>query len=124
MLGLSKPLNTSNSKIYSKKVKDVTMNNEQVALHSQYVCEVGHLRDYTGIGTFLLFSYGCLRYSPLFCEGVKLVEEKLSTISIFVCKPLKIKLELSINRLLAYYSTSTKVTEHFEHKGEDKLDPN
>jgi len=43
MLGLSNTLNTS--KIYSKNVRDITMNNEQVALYNQ-----GHLRDYTGIG--------------------------------------------------------------------------
>jgi len=46
MLGLSNTLNTS--KIYSKNVRDITMNNEQVALYNQ-----GHLRDYTGIGTLL-----------------------------------------------------------------------
>lgn len=44
MLGLPNTLNTSN--IYSNKVKDITMNNEQVALFK-------HLRDYTGIDTLL-----------------------------------------------------------------------
>ena len=48
MLGLSNILNTSN--IYSNKVKDITMNNEQVALFK-------HLRDYTGIDT-LFFRKG------------------------------------------------------------------
>ena len=62
MLGVSNTLNTS--KIYSQNVRDITMNNEQVALYNQK-----HLRDYTGIGTLLLaFSKGCLRYSPVFCE--------------------------------------------------------
>ena len=48
MLELPNTLNTSN--IYSKKVKDITMNNEQVALYK-------HLRDYTGIDTLLLFFF-------------------------------------------------------------------
>ena len=69
MLGSSNALNTSNSRIYSKNVKVVAMNNEQVALYNQY----GHLRDYMGIGTLLpTFLEGCLRYSPLFCKGVKI----------------------------------------------------
>lgn len=123
MLELSNTLNTSNSQIYSKKVKDVTMNNEQVALYNQY----GHLRDYTGIGTLLRnFLDGCLRYSPLFCEGMKL-GHKFSNIFIYVCKLLKRELEFFISRRLAYYSTSTSTdTVHFgdSKKGEDKLDPN
>jgi len=78
MLGFSNTLNTSN--IYSKKVKDITMNNEQVAIYNQ-----GYLRDYTGT-LLLAFSFsffyfiiknkikkgtkqqGCLRYSPVFCK--------------------------------------------------------
>jgi hypothetical protein len=127
MLGLSNALNTS--KIYSKKVKDITMNNEQVALYNQ-----GHLRDYTGIGTLLLaFSQGCLRYSPLFCKDMKL-GDKLPTRFIYVCKlPLPfffIKkrggMELSISRRLAGYPPTPTDTPHFcdNRGGEDKLDPN
>lgn len=59
MLGLPNTLNTSN--FYSKKVKDITMNNEQV--FSLYK----HHRDYTGIDTPAL-ALGCLRYSPVFCK--------------------------------------------------------
>ena len=120
MLGVSNTLNTSNRKIYSKKVKDFTMNNEQVALYDQF----GHLRDYTGIGTLLLVILErCLRYSPLFCKGKKLVYQ--FTIFYDVCKVLKRKLDLY--RCLAYYHTSTlKDTAHFceDKNGQDKLDPN
>ena len=120
MLGVSNTLNTSNRKIYSKKVKDFTMNNEQVALYDQF----GHLRDYTGIGTLLLVILErCLRYSPLFCKSKKLVYK--FTIFYDVCKVLKRKLDLY--RCLAYYHTSTlKDTAHFceDKNGQDKLDPN
>lgn len=134
MLGLSNTLNTSNSKIYSKNVKDVTMNNEQVALYNLY----GHLRDYKGdrhpftsFQKTIFFSLGCLRYSPLFCKGMKLVARgavnNLLTMFIHICKLLKRKLEFSISRRLVYYSTSTlRDTAHFcdNKHGEDKLDPN
>lgn len=124
MLGLSMTLNTSNSQIYSEKVKDITMNNEQVALYNQN----GHLRDYTGIGTLLLkFLVGCLRYSPLFCKGMKF-GHNLPTIFIYICKLLKREFEFSISRRLAYYSTSTPTdtAAHFgdNQDGEAKLDPN
>ena len=80
MLENSKILNTSNNIFYSYKVRDVTMNNQQVALYKKmnnYVLKIirffkhvllRYLRDFTGIAILLL---GGLRYSPLFCSLMK-----------------------------------------------------
>jgi hypothetical protein len=104
MLGLSNTLNTS--KIYSKNVRDITMNNEQVALYNP-----GHLRDYTGVGTLLLaFSKGCLRYSPLFC-GDKL--------PLNLCKLLKTSATAMRVRVPGR-ARELSISRHLE----DKLDPN
>lgn len=103
---------------YCKKVKAITMDNQQVALCKNmfynYVLKIAasaaadaagflkyilrHLRDYTGRGILLL---GCLRYSPLFCELIKL---KNKFYFINVCKQLKKE-----------YSSVSKI---------NKLDPN
>ena len=118
MLGSSNVLNTSNSLIYSKNVKDITMNNEQVALYNQY----GHLRDYTGIGTLLLaFLEGCLRYSPLFCKGMK-IGILYHPIFVYVCKLLKRNFSISYH--LACCPTPTPMDSSQFKRGEYKLDPN
>lgn len=116
MLGSSNALNTS--LIYSKNVKDIVMNNEQVALYKQY----GHLRDYTGIGILLLaFLEGCLRYSPLFCKGMK-IGILYHPIFVYVCKLLK--KNFSISHHLAFCPTPTPMDSSQFKRGEDKLDPN
>ena len=85
MLGSSNALNTSKLRFYSKKVKDITMNNQQIALLNYFYyclfnCFSRHLRDYKGSSISLL---RCLRYSPLFC--------RLFNISPFFNKVLKRK---------------------------------
>lgn len=109
---------------YCDKVKAITMDNPQVALCQNmfyiYVLKIAafikyilrYLRDYTGRVTlltpFFIFyllnkkgGLGCLRYSPLFCELIKL-KDKFNLIN--VCK-----------RLKKEYSTVSK---------RNKLDPN
>lgn len=80
---------------YCDNVKAITMDNQQVALCKNifyiYVLKIAgfikyilwYLRDYKGRVILLL---GCLRYSPLFCELMKL-KDKFNFIN--VCKPLK-----------------------------------
>lgn len=102
----------SNNISYCENVKAVTMDNQQVApcknIFYNYALNIiaflkyflGYLRDYTGRGIlltpFFIFyllnaaqqkgGLGCLRYSPLFCELMKL-KAKFNFIN--VCKRLK-----------------------------------
>ena len=125
MLGSSNTLNTS--LIYSKNFKDIAMNNEQVALSNRD----GYLRDYKGIGTFslgffasqknLAFLERCLRYSPLFCKGMKLGWYSITNF-IYVCKLLK--RGFSISHPLVCYPIPTPMDSSQFKRGEDKLDPN
>ena len=68
MLETSKTLNTSNKNIYSKKVKDITMSNQQVVKYNVFILSkfktmyFNILRDYTR----KIISNKWLRYSPLF----------------------------------------------------------
>jgi len=77
MLGSYNTLNTSKIYFYSKKFKDITISNQQVAKNNvdvlnfsilifqlwRYMCFFGFLRDYTR-KVILLFRRGWLRYSP------------------------------------------------------------
>lgn len=127
MLGSSNILNTINTILYSYNVKIVTMNDQQVVLSKIININVlkiiqifkdlvWYLRDFIGRGTLLL---GCLIYSPLFCESIKL-GHKLPTL-IYVSK--KLKREFSTSRCLASVANNRLAAEA-SLKAEDKLDPN
>src|SRR5260370_26419378 len=88
MLENSKVLNTSENKSYSEKVKDITMNNQQVAF-------IKYLRDYTGRGILLL---KCLRYSPIFCKTIKKFYNKIFYFYKKTIKILKLNVQLQSMR--------------------------
>ena len=73
MLGTSNTLNTSNNKVYSEKVKDITMSNQQVNKNRIFSSNLWkfifyNLRDY--IRGIMLAAW--LRYSPIFYKGTVL----------------------------------------------------
>jgi hypothetical protein len=127
MLENSKPLNTSNNVIYSKKVKDITMNNQQVALYNNtlilkalrfFIRILRYFRDFTGRSILLLpfKGYGCLRYSPLFCKFRKLGGYN-SPISRNVYELLKRKFS-------TYPSLKINHSQGYGNSGDAALDPN
>jgi hypothetical protein len=80
MLITSNTLNTSNTDIYSNKVKDVTMrakqdtNNSLMAHLWRCIHLLSILRDYMWM--VILRQLGWLRYSPVFCKYASLLEKR------------------------------------------------
>ncbi len=80
MLITSNTLNTSNTAIYSNKVKDVTMRAKQDTNNSlgahlwRCIHLLSILRDY--MWRVILRQLGWLRYSPVFCKYASLLEKR------------------------------------------------
>lgn len=121
MLGTSNTLNTSNNNDFSKKIKDITMSNQQVT-EKKILSNLTHvwnslqlrwcnLRDFTRITP----ARG-LRYSPLYLNNI--ISTKLNIINVY--KVLKRK--LSINHLAS--ASSFQWNEDWGCVAENKLDPN
>lgn len=115
MLETSKTLNTSNNLIYSKKVKDITMSNQQEAKIICFYFSI--LRDYTR--RVFLFFIDRLRYSPTNSKHFNLNLNSLKAI-------LKNKLiNVKLNNL---YNLSIRNNKYSTNRGPvniyNKIDPN
>jgi hypothetical protein len=108
MLEISKTLNTINFIFYSKKVKDITMNNQQVA---KLIFNFRFLRDYMR----RVFHFERLRNSPTNNKNINLY---LNNLKLFL-KLINVRLNKLYNLSILNYSTTI-----INNNKSNKINPN